>query len=52
MKPFKNFLSSEEEKLRKEEKEKTEDETRTMKKKREKTYHMCFDCRKGMLIVE
>ena len=37
-----------EEKEEKEEKE----ETRTRKKNREKTYHMCFDCRKGILIVE
>ena len=44
-----------EEEKKEEEKEveqEKEEETRSMKKNREKIYHMCFDCRKGIIIVE
>ena len=29
-----------------------QEEMRTKKKEKEKIYHMCFDCRKGIIIVE
>ena len=35
-----------------EEVRKEEEKMRMKKKNREQTYHMCFDCRKGILIVE
>ena len=39
-----------EEEVRKEEEK--EEKMRIKKKNREQAYHMCFDCRKGILIVE
>ena len=39
-------------KEKEEEVEKEKEEMRTKKRSREQIYHMCFDCRKGILIVE
>ena len=42
----------EEEDVRKEEVKKEEEEARLKKKNRERTYHMCFECRRGLYIVD
>ena len=39
-------------KEKEEEEVKEKEEMRTKKRSREQIYHMCFDCRKGIIIVE
>ena len=49
----KNRVNQEGRKGKKEKEEEVEkEEMRTKKRSREQTYHMCFDCRKSILIVE